>query len=122
MTLEHLFNAHTKAIGTLSISSDGRLLLSGGKLRRHCNTDSFTVYVGDDARVVVWNLQTGELMQQIFCHFNGYIASSAWINIWETHELGFVFGCADGSLHIYRQDRQTVLNHTSSFLYADGVL
>ena len=32
MSLEHMLKVHTKAIGVLSISTDGCMLLSGGNL------------------------------------------------------------------------------------------
>jgi len=64
--------------------------------------------VGDDAQVIIWNLHSGELMQQFFCYFNGYVALSVWVNFGEQNDIGFAFGCADGSLHIYQQDKQTV--------------
>ncbi|KLO04052.1 hypothetical protein SCHPADRAFT_841082, partial [Schizopora paradoxa] len=53
--------------------------------------------------VIVWNLTTGELVQSIQCPFNGAISAVVWIHLRDTKDTCFVFGCADGSLHVYRR-------------------
>ena len=66
------------------------------------------MHTGDDALVVVWNLQTGESIQVVSCAFNGAVSAIAWIKTEDTDELSFVFGCADGSLHIYQRVHSNV--------------
>ncbi|TDL14215.1 WD40 repeat-like protein, partial [Rickenella mellea] len=78
---------HEKSINCLSISPDGTMLLSGG----------------DDAKVIIWNLATGERMQEIACIYSGQVAAVAWIKLADDG-LAFVQGCADGSLHVHRRD------------------
>jgi WD40 repeat protein len=62
---------------------------------------------GDDTQVVVWNLQTGEKVQIVSCAFHGPIGAVAWINT-DGKCSGFVFGCADGSLHLYQRTDRNV--------------
>jgi hypothetical protein len=65
------------------------------------------IRIGDDARLAVWNLLTGEFMQEFMCRFNGAIGAICWISV-EPNEASFAFGCADGSLHVYRQEKGSV--------------
>ncbi len=59
---------------------------------------------GDDACLVVWNLKTGENVQDIWCTFNGPVSCIAWIaSDKQNEEDVLVFGCADGSLHVYER-------------------
>ncbi|KZP07475.1 WD40 repeat-like protein [Athelia psychrophila] len=80
--LSYTFEGLSEGINALAISPDGDNLLSG------CN----------DGQLVVWNLLTGERIQDIDCAFNGQISCSVWVDTKET----FVFGCADGSIHLYK--------------------
>ncbi|TDL24059.1 WD40 repeat-like protein, partial [Rickenella mellea] len=86
ISLRHTLKGHSKGINCLSVSLDGTLLLSGG----------------DDAKLVVWNLGTGEDIQHISCVVNGAVGAVAWITF-GTVDSAFVFGCADGTLHVYRR-------------------
>ncbi|KLO04610.1 WD40 repeat-like protein, partial [Schizopora paradoxa] len=87
VTREFTLTGHTAGIECLAISPDGRTLVSGD----------------DAASVIVWNLTTGELVQSIQCPFNGAISAVVWIHLRDTKDTCFVFGCADGSLHVYRR-------------------
>ncbi|KLO04592.1 WD40 repeat-like protein, partial [Schizopora paradoxa] len=78
---------HTAGVECLAISPDGRMLVSGD----------------DAACVLLWNLATGERVQTISCPFNGAISAVIWVQLRESNDLCFVFGCADGSLHLYRR-------------------
>lgn len=62
---------------------------------------------GDDAQLVLWNLQTGEKVQTVLCPFHGPIGAVAWVNLGRDSS-GFVFGCADGSLHLYQRSDRNV--------------
>jgi hypothetical protein len=76
----------------LTISPDGSTLFSAG----------------DDARLIVWNLQTAEIAQEFNCSFNGPITCIVSFQLKDSEVVIFVFGCVDGSLHVYRQAGQAV--------------
>ncbi|KAF9232169.1 hypothetical protein BU15DRAFT_81533 [Melanogaster broomeanus] len=56
---------HTKAINAVAISGQGSMLLSGG----------------NDSHVVVWNLSSGEMIQEICIPSAGFISCLAWIKL-----------------------------------------
>lgn len=94
---------HRKAISTLSITSDGRTLLSGGQLefywslgrQSHCNPD-------EDGQIALWNINTGTKLQDIACSIHGAIITSVWITNSQGNVSAFTFGCADGSIQVFR--------------------
>ncbi|KAH7906571.1 WD40-repeat-containing domain protein [Hygrophoropsis aurantiaca] len=92
MSLKYTLAKHTKTITAVAISPDGKFLISGA----------------NDARAVVWNLQTGEMQQVINCAFHGPISAIKWIvtNMAFVHDP-FVVGCADGSLQLYEKSTET---------------
>ena len=51
----------------------------------------------------VWDLESGEEVQSISCVFHGPVAAATWISMRQVGDKGFVFGCADGTLHVYRR-------------------
>ena len=53
--------------------------------------------------LVVWDLETGIQFQSISCVYHGPVSASAWISIGQRNDESFVFGCADGTLHVYRR-------------------
>jgi hypothetical protein len=67
--------------------------------------------IGDDAEIVIWDLLTGEKVQVLSCAFSGPVGALVWIP--ETPGLapGFAFGCADGSIHIYRRVEASVRDY-----------
>lgn len=65
--------------------------------------------LGDDALVVLWDLETGAHLQDISCPFNGPITVTIWLPAAQGSATAFAFGCADGSIHIYVQQ----LHHVS---------
>ncbi|OBZ70602.1 hypothetical protein A0H81_09014, partial [Grifola frondosa] len=85
--LEKTLSRHTRSLNSLAISPDGSVLLSGG----------------DDALVVIWNLTTYEKMQEVKCLFNGPVSIVHWMGTENCGGMSFIFGCADGSLHIYQR-------------------
>ena len=67
------------------------------------------IITGDDGSVKIWNVQSGELKQEIRCVFHGSIGSVAWVDLGCGLYQAFVFGCSDGTLHLYVWDDQTVI-------------
>jgi WD40 repeat protein len=66
-----------------------------------------TNVVADDAVLIVWNLATGEKIQTFSSLFHGPVSAITWIALDSAEGSAFVFGCADGSLHLYkRTDKQ----------------
>ncbi|KLO04064.1 WD40 repeat-like protein, partial [Schizopora paradoxa] len=90
---EFTLTGHSAGVECLAISSDGRLLVSGD----------------DAAYVFIWNLSTGELVQSIHNPFNGAISAVVWVHLRDSTDPCFVFGCADGSLHLYRRRHATAM-------------
>jgi WD40 repeat protein len=80
-----------------------------------CFTAVNNAMLGDDSKLIVWSLQSGEPVQEILCRFNGAIGAICWISP-ESNEASFVFGCADGSIHVYRRENESVgsLVHSST--------
>ncbi|KAH7917192.1 WD40 repeat-like protein [Leucogyrophana mollusca] len=94
MSLKHTLTYHTKSIACIAISPDGQLLVSSAT----------------DARAAVWNIQTGTLLQQINCSFNGPVSAVIWLTATMSFTLdAFVLGCADGSLHVYERTSENSL-------------
>ncbi|GBE85543.1 hypothetical protein SCP_0800600 [Sparassis crispa] len=73
------------------VAQDGSLLLSAG----------------DDAVLKIWSLRSGEQWQEIFCTFHGPIGAIAWVDLGGGLDRAFVFGCGDGSIHLYVRDDAT---------------
>jgi WD40 repeat protein len=62
----------------------------------------------DDGLVVIWDLQTGKLLQEVHVPFNGPIVTCCWIPVEQGDGEAFAFGCADGSLHVYTRNAPEV--------------
>ncbi|THH08996.1 hypothetical protein EW146_g8811 [Bondarzewia mesenterica] len=86
ITLVKTLATHKNGISSLAISLDHACLLSGG----------------DDVVLIVWNLRMGKNMQEINCIFHGPVAAITWIDLGMSDKKAFVFGCADGTLHLYQ--------------------
>lgn len=109
MTLDYSLHHHTVSVNAVALSSDGDRLLSGGKSKSlpsgHLDTHNC---IGDDADIVVWDILTGEKVQVIRCAFHGPIGALAWIPQKPGLAPGFIFGCADGSIHLYQRVESSV--------------
>jgi WD40 repeat protein len=55
----------------------------------------------DDATVVIWDLESGSEVQSISVRFHGPVSVTGWLEV--SRGRGIAFGCADGSIFIYRQ-------------------
>ncbi|KIK74738.1 hypothetical protein PAXRUDRAFT_19590 [Paxillus rubicundulus Ve08.2h10] len=72
-------------MNSLAISPQGFMLLSGGN--DHC--------------IVIWNLSSGEMIQDICVPSAGFISCLSWIKADDRDESAFIFGASDGNLHLY---------------------
>ncbi|TDL17607.1 WD40 repeat-like protein, partial [Rickenella mellea] len=75
---------------------------------------------GDDATLILWNVQTGEELQNISRPFSGPISAICWITLGLDNDPGFVYGCADGSLHIYRRKEDSTFHFCSMTMAHNG--
>ncbi|KAF8834257.1 WD40 repeat-like protein, partial [Paxillus ammoniavirescens] len=98
LPLKYTLTWHTKAINALAISNRGSMLLSGG----------------NDSRIVIWNLASGEMMQEISVPSAGFISCLAWVKLSDENEDAFVIGTSDGNIHLYEQCKDTPLFSFSS--------
>ncbi|RDB29242.1 Vegetative incompatibility protein HET-E-1 [Hypsizygus marmoreus] len=81
---------HTKPVNSLAVSGNGAFLLSGA----------------DDASIVIWSLESGEVYQKILTPFHGPTSIVAWTPMSDDSPTGnFAFGSADGSISVYQQGR-----------------
>jgi WD40 repeat protein len=53
--------------------------------------------------LVIWDLESGNEIQSISCVFHGPVSAATWVSRPQVIEKSFVFGCADGTLHVYRR-------------------
>jgi WD40 repeat protein len=58
---------------------------------------------GNDSRVVVWSLSSGEMLQEICVPSAGFISCVAWIKLTDRDEDTFVFSASDGNIHLYQR-------------------
>ncbi|KAG6372572.1 WD40-repeat-containing domain protein [Boletus reticuloceps] len=84
---------HTKAVNALAVSPNGSMLLSGG----------------NDSRVVVWNLTSGEMIQEFCVPSAGFISCLTWIYLSNEEEDAFVFGASDGNIYLYARGKDQPL-------------
>ena len=72
------------------------------------NQNLLTLLAADDATIVLWNLDTRELLQEILFGFHGPVTVACWIHAVCGSAKAFAFGCADGSIHMYALDHEGV--------------
>ena len=53
----------------------------------------------------------GEKLQVVACPFHGPVGALVWIPEQPGLTPGFAFGCADGSIHLYRRVELSVREH-----------
>ncbi|KAG2089143.1 WD40-repeat-containing domain protein, partial [Suillus discolor] len=88
-TLTH----HTKAVNVLAVSKLRALLLTRG----------------NDGRVVLWSLASGEMIQEIYSPVAGYISAITWTDIDDRGETMFAFGASDGNIQMYERINDVIL-------------
>ncbi|KAH9174091.1 WD40-repeat-containing domain protein, partial [Lactarius sanguifluus] len=84
-TLQNMLHCHTKAINHLALSLDKTHLIS----------------IGDDSRVVVWSVASGERLFAVEWPFNGAATAISWASCDNSR---FVVGFASGDLHIFQNE------------------
>ncbi|KAG1858600.1 WD40-repeat-containing domain protein, partial [Suillus tomentosus] len=84
---KYALTRHTQAVNALAVSMHGALLLTGG----------------NDSQIAVWNLVSGEMIQEIFAPAAGYISAIVWVDIDDRGESAFAFGASDGNIQIYER-------------------
>ncbi|KAG6381506.1 WD40-repeat-containing domain protein [Boletus reticuloceps] len=92
LCLKFTLTRHTKAVNALAVSPQGSMLLSGG----------------NDSRVVLWNLISGEMIQEYCVPSAGFVSCLAWVNL-SNEEDAFVFGASDGNIHLYARGKDSPL-------------
>jgi hypothetical protein len=55
---------------------------------------------------VLWSLDTGDLLQEFSCPYNGFVTAGCWLPAVHDAAKAFAIGCADGSIHIYELDHE----------------
>ena len=100
---------HTKAVNALAISPDGTLLLSGGSLHILCLVHNSFVCLGNDSRVVIWNLASGEMIQEFCIPSAGFMSCLAWVKLSDRGEDTFIFGASDRNVHLYEHRKDAPL-------------
>lgn len=66
--------------------------------------------LGDDSNVNLWDVKTGQLLQNIHSPFNGSVSSITWIRLSQQHDenSSFAYGCIDGTVHVFHRLDQSV--------------
>ena len=77
-----------------------------------------TFAAGGDARLCVWNVVSGELLQEICDVFHGAVETVCWIDFGGRKEEGFAFGCSNGTIHVYKWNAMQVSGVGSLILNA----
>ena len=118
--LRSTLQRHTSSITNLCINPDGRTLISCGRYSiPYVNKIENGVTLGEDALVVLWDLETGAQLQDISCPFNGPITVAVWLPAIQGSATAFAFGCADGSIHVYAQLPHQVSYYNGSYYEAN---
>jgi hypothetical protein len=82
----------------------GALLLTGGDYSQSFSHLTCTKSrIGNDSRIVVWSLVSGEMIQEIFTPAAGYISAITWMDVDDRGETTFAFGASDGNIQVYER-------------------
>ncbi|KAG2742115.1 WD40 repeat-like protein, partial [Suillus brevipes Sb2] len=97
---------HTQAVNVLAVSMHGALLITGG----------------NDSRIVVWSLLSGEMIQEIFAPGAGYISAIIWMDFDDHGESAFAFGASDGNIQIYERSNDVLFEFRSTTIGHSGAV
>ena len=85
-----------------------------------------TAEIGNDSRIVVWSLVSGEMIQELFVPAAGYISAIIWIDFDDHGESAFAFGASDGNIQIYERSNDVGATGVASWvlltMFAPGVV
>jgi hypothetical protein len=81
------------------------------------------VHLGNDSRVVVWSLTSGEMIQEFCVPSAGFISCLAWVKFSNEGEDRFIFRAFDGNIHLYERQTDVPLFAFCSIILAhDGAI
>lgn len=52
---------------------------------------------------MVWNVNSGEKVQEIPCFFHGAVNAACWADLGQGDNLAFILGCSDGNLQLFQR-------------------
>jgi WD40 repeat protein len=110
-TLQNTLRCHTKPINHLALSPDKTRLISIGAFPR-CGSSvlrSAHEWLGDDSRIVVWSVASGERLFAVERPFNGAATAVSWAS---RDNSRFVVGFASGDLHLFWSEGEKVIGIT----------
>jgi len=93
---------HTKAVNALWISPERILLLNGGDSYVFCFVHNSFVWLGNNSQVVVWNLASGKIIQELCVPLASFMSCLTWIKLLNGGENMFRFGASDENIHLYK--------------------
>jgi WD40 repeat protein len=101
--LQNTLRGHTKAINLLAISPDQSRLISVGVyfLFFLIDTTFNKEFLGDDSKVIIWSVVSGEKLFVVERPFNGAATAASWAS---RDSSRFVIGFASGDLHVFLED------------------
>jgi WD40 repeat protein len=106
--LQNTLRGHSKSINLLAISPDQTRLISVGEFSSISSIPTRTLIdlLGDDSRVIIWSIASGEKLFVVERPFNGPATAAAWAS----HDNSrFVVGFASGDLHLFKsENKETV--------------
>ena len=107
-TLQNTLRGHSKPINVLAISPDQTRLISVGEFSYFSSipTRRWGDLLGDDSRVVVWSIASGERLFIAEMPFNGPATAAAWAS--RDNSL-FIVGFASGDVHLFMSDEKKVI-------------
>ena len=62
--------------------------------------------LGNDSKVIVWSVASGERLFIVDRPFNGLATAAAWVSRDNSH---FVVGFASGDLHLFVSEKENVM-------------
>jgi WD40 repeat protein len=116
-TLQNTLRGHTQPINFLSISPDKTRLISIGAFSYFLiNPPFIKELVGDDSRVIVWSVASGEKLFVAHRPFNGAATAASWAS----HDGSrFVVGFAGGDLSLFVSEGEKVIQCYMSSTQSD---
>ena len=60
---------------------------------------------GNDSCLIVWNLTSDEMIQELCVPSAGFISCLIWVLLSNSEEEAFVFGASNGNIHLYKQSK-----------------